>query len=181
MKVKNDSQELLKDYEDFLKADFAPIPLDVKNRILRSLQKMVNPNPISVFSKILRIHAVIGFSSLSICHQFGLNPFKTESYLTDWMMYTGGHYVCMIGCGILFVGISLLLGGYFLSIEEIGALRKTQFLQIAALGILSLGFLLAFGAKIALNIGILWLIGAMVGGIGAVQTIFRIRPVVPRV
>lgn len=175
--MKNNSQEWLKDYEDFLKSDSTPVPDEVSSRVLNSLQKLVNPNPILVFFKILGIHTVIGFLSLSICHQFGLNPFNTETSISDWMMYTGGHHACMIGCGILFVGLSLFLAGYLLSIEEIRALRKTQVLQISVLGIISIGFLLAFGAQIALSIGILWLIGAMIGGVSAVETVFRLRQV----
>lgn len=175
--MKNNSQEWLKDYEDFLKSDSTPVPEEVNTRILNSLHKLVNPKPIVVFLKILGIHTVIGFLSLSICHQFGLNPFNTETSLSDWMMHTGGHHACMIGCGILFVGLSLLLGGYFLGIEEIRALRKTQILQISALGIISIGFLLAFGAQIALSIGVLWLMGALIGGVTAIETVFRLRQV----
>lgn len=92
-------------------------------------------------------------------------------------MSTGGHHACMVGCGILFVGLSLFLAGYFLTIEEVAALKRTKVLQTLALGIISLGLLVAVGAQVALTIGVLWLIGAMVGGMVAVETSYIIKRV----
>ena len=113
---------------------------------------------------------MISFLSLSICHQFGLNPFNTERSLDSWMMSAAGHNACMVGCGVLFVGASLFLSGYFLSVEEVIALKRTKVLQILTLGVISLGLLIAGGAQVALSIGVLWFLGAMVGGMVAVET-----------
>lgn len=168
--MKNNNMDWLQEYEEFLNADTTPIPESVNKRILENLYKLVNPSPLIVFFKVLGIHSVISFLSLSICHQFGLNPFNTERSLDSWMMSTAGHHACMVGCGVLFVGASLFLSGYFLSIEEVTALKRTKVLQTLALGVISLGLLVAGGAQVALTIGALWFIGAMVGGMVAVET-----------
>jgi len=168
--MKNNNTDWLNEYEEFLNADRMEMPGDVHQRVLTKLKKLVEPSPLTVFFKVLGIHSVIGFLSLSICHQFGLNPFNTDKSIADWMMQVGGHHACMIGCGILFVGLSLFLAGYFLSIEEVIALKRTKVLQTLSLGIVSLSLLVAVGAEVALVIGVLWFIGAMVGGMVAVET-----------
>ena len=168
--MKNNNMDWLAEYEEFLNADKTAIPEAVNLRILASLKKLVNPSPFIVFFKVLGIHSVISFLSLSICHQFGLNPFNTERSLADWMMSTGGHHACMIGCGVLFVGLSLFLAGYLLSIEEVIALKKTKVLQTISLGVISLSLLIAVGAQVALTIGVLWFVGAVIGGMVAVET-----------
>jgi hypothetical protein len=173
--MKNNNMDWLLEYEEFLNAEKSEMPEDVQKRVLAKLKKLVNPSPFLVFFKVLGIHTVIGFLSLSICHQFGLNPFNTDKSLADWMMHVGGHHACMIGCGILFVGLSLFLAGYFLSIEEIIALKRTEVLQILALGVISISLLIAVGAQVALTIGALWFVGAMIGGIAAVETSLALK------
>lgn len=173
--MKNSNKDWLIEYEEFLNADKSEMPADVYERVLTNLKKLVDPSPLMVFFKVLGIHSVVGFLSLSICHQFGLNPFNTETSLADWMMHMGGHNACMVGCGILFVGLSLFLAGYFLSIEEVIALKRTKVLQTVALGVISMSLLIAVGAQVALTIGVLWFVGAMVGGMIAVETSLFIR------
>ncbi len=176
MKTQKD-QLWLKDYEDFIQADGYEVPTATKDRVFNKILKLINPSPLIVFLKILGIHIGVGFLSLSVCHQFGMNPFNTERSLADWMMSVGGHQVCMIGCGILFVGISLLSAGYFLTIEEINSLKRTEFLQTLSLGLVSLGLFAAFGAELAIGIAGLWLLGGLIGGFVATETIFRLKQV----
>ena len=116
-------------------------------------------NPLLLFFQI-----GIGFLSLSVCHQFGINPFGTETSLDHWMMTVGGHRACMMGCGILFISLSLLSAGYFLTIEEINALKRTQFLQTLVLGLISLSLFSLLGAALVMELAGLWLLGGVIGG-----------------
>jgi hypothetical protein len=176
MKNSNEN-EWLRDYEDFINSGESKTPDELKNKLFSKIQKLLNPNAAIVFFKILGIHLGVGFLSLSVCHQFDMNPFNTETSLSDWMMSVGGHQACMIGCGILFVGISLLAAGYFLSVEEIKALKRTEFLQALTLGLISLGLFAAFGAELAFGIASLWLLGGLIGGLVATETIWRLKQV----
>lgn len=173
MKTNN---EWLNDYEEFLGGDIKP-PAELTQRVTGKIQKLLNPSSLLVFFKILGIHLSVGFMSLSICHQFGINPFDTDKSLDSLMMQFGGHQLCMFGCGILFVGLSLLAAGLFLKIEDVGALRRTEFFQSLVLGLISLGFFTALGTEIALGIAFLWLFGALIGGVAATETIWRIKRV----
>src|SRR5690606_26669721 len=120
--------------------------------VSKRMEPLLNPSPFRVFGKLLGIHSVVGFFSLSFCHQFELNPFKTSHSLDNWFMAVGGHSVCMIVCGVLFLGLSVLASGYFLSLEEARALRRTGFPQSFALGTLSLILFHSVGAELALTI-----------------------------
>ncbi len=173
--MKNNNKEWLKDYEVFLQSENTQVPKDVTETIFARMKGLVNPSLWIVFLKVLGIHVVVGFISLSMCHQFGMNPFNTESSLSDWMMSMGGHSVCMIGCGIFFVGLSLALAGYFLTVEDVRALKRTEFLQTLSLGLISLGVFSLVGAEMALTIAGLWLLGALIGGFIATEAAWKLK------
>lgn len=167
-------QEWLKDYEDFIGSE-STVPQGLTTKVFSKIDKLINPNPIMVFVKILAIHLGVGFLSLSVCHQFGMNPFNTEYSLADWFMKVGGYNACMIGCGVTFVSISLFAAGYFLTMEEVIALRRTEFLQNLSLGLISLGLFAAFGVELAVGMAGLWLLGSLIGGFMATMVVARVR------
>jgi len=169
--------EWLQDYEEFINSDGAEVPKEIKDRVFNKIQKLINPNAMIVFLKILGIHIGVGFLSLSVCHQFGMNPFNTEKSLADLMMSVAGHHFCMFGCGVLFVSLSLFAAGYFLTMEEINALKRTEFLQTLVLGLISLGLFAAFGAELAVGIAGIWLLGGLIGGFAATEVVWRLKQV----
>lgn len=171
----NDPKEWMKDYSEFLSTDEVRVPRELNNKVLEDIRSLLNPNAWAVFAKILGIHFVIGFLSLAICHQFDMNPFGTSRSLSDWFMDMWGHGACMIGCGVVFVSFSVLAAGYFLSIEEVKALRRTEFLQTLALGVTSLITFALFGAQLAITFAGLWLLGALIGGCIASEALVLIR------
>ncbi len=168
-------QNLNKDYQDFLKSDQIQIPTQLKESTALKIQRLIKPNAWIVFFKLLGVHSVVGGLSLSICHQFGLNPFNTEKSLADWFMTVGGHNICMLGCGVLFVSISFLAAGFLFSIEEVRALRKHDLLNNLSLGVISLGAFAAFGAELALGIAGLWLLGGFIGGLASMAAVFKLK------
>lgn len=165
----------LKEYEAFLKADEIQVPDAAAQKVFFRMQELVNPSARNVFFKILGIHIAVGFLSLSVCHQFGMNPFGTEKSLDDWFMVMWGHSTCMIACGTLFLSASILTAGYFLSIEEVKALKRTEFVQAFALGSVSLALFAVFGAELAITFAGLWLLGALVGGFAATEAVWFIK------
>lgn len=166
--------EWLKEYESFVESN-QPIPRGVTEQVHIQIGNLLNPSAWFVFGKVLAIHAVVGLLSLSICHQFDLNPFQTSRSLADWFMSIGGHSVCMIGCGILFVGLSVLASGYFLTLEETRALRRTGFPQSFALACISLVLFATAGAELALTFAGLWLLGALIGGFVATEAVWKFK------
>jgi hypothetical protein len=171
----NDPKEWMKEYAEFMNADEVRVPRALNEKVLHQMSGLLNPSAWTVFAKLLIIHAVVGFLSLGVCHQFDMNPFGTTYSLSDWLMSMWGHTVCMLGCGIMFVSFSVLAAGYFLSAEEVRALRRTEFLQILALGVFSLLVFAVFGTELALAFAALWLLGAVIGGYLAFEAAWRLK------
>jgi hypothetical protein len=92
----NDPKNWLKEYEQFLNVDEARVPAPLKQSVLASIHSLLHPSAWLVFAKVLGIHLIVGFLSLSICHQFDMNPFGTDRSLADWFMSSWGHSACMI-------------------------------------------------------------------------------------
>lgn len=171
----NDPKEWMNDYSEFLNAKEIHVPRELNERVLGNIHLLLNPSARNLFAKLLGIHLIVGFFSLSICHQFGVNPFGTTHSLSDWFMEMWGHSACMVGCGVLFVGLTLLAAGYFLTIEEVRALRRTEFLQTLSLGVVSLATFAAVGAELALTLAGLWLLGGLVGGFVATEAVWKLK------
>lgn len=167
-------KEWVQDFQDFVNSEGGPIPEEISQKILRRIRADLNPSAWIVFAKMLGVHTVVGTLSLGICDQFGLSPFRTGFSLSNYFMSLG-HSTCMVLCGFLFIGLSILLAGLVLRKEEVRVLAKNAPLQVFGLGVLSLAAFIGFGAQFVLGIAALWLVGAMIGGIGAAKIIFR-RP-----
>ena len=166
--------DIQKEYLQFLDPSGThenPLPVSVFNELKRTLF----PNPFVVFAKVFALHVVVGFFSLGICHQFGLNPFGTERSLMDWFMKVGGHNFCMVSCGILFIGLTYTLANFFLSLEELEAVRQHEWLQTGIIGLMSITAFYFFGAELALTFVALWIIGAFLGGLLAIEGSYRLR------
>ena len=169
------NNEWLTQYNEFISQESIQVPKSLDQRTMNRMQPLINPEAKVVFAKILGIHLIVSFLSLAVCHQFDMNPFRTSFSLDRVFMMMGGHGICMILCGILFVGLSLLAAGFFLSIEEVRALKKTELLQALSLGLISLGVFTFAGAELALTMVGLWLLGALIGGFLSIEGSFWVR------
>ena len=171
----SENRKWLAEYEAFLVTEEIQVPKSVTEKVFSHMQNLINPRAWNVFFKILCIHVGIGLLSLSICHQFGMNPFGTERSLDDLFMSMWGHSVCMMACGMLFLSTSIVTAGYFLSIEEVKALRRTEFIQTFGLGVVSLVVFAVFGAEQAITVTGLWLLGALIGGFLATEAVWFLK------
>jgi len=171
------SSKYTKDFHLFLKSEGSPVPDVLTQKIQSDIHSRLNPKASLVFAKLAFIHMGVGYVSLAICHQFDFNPFNTRGILSSWMMDQWGHHLCMVGCGVLFVALSVLASGLILNPEEIAALRRRVFLHNTALGLLSIGAFIFFGAKIIFIFALLWFLGAIMGGVMASELLYRLKKV----
>lgn len=139
----------------------------IKNRLF--------PNPWKVFGKVIGIHAVVGFMSLAVCNQFGLNPFQTQQSLTEWFMKIAGHNFCMLLCGLFFMATTYLLANLFLNLEELEAIKRNEWLQTGIIGLASLAAFYFFGAELVGTFVILWIVGVLLGGLLCIECSYRVR------
>lgn len=166
-------KEWLKEFTEFsnINADQAHVPpsafTQIKNRLF--------PNPWIVFSKVTAIHAVVGFLSLAICNQFGLNPFNTKQSLTDWFMKIAGHNFCMLLCGVFFMATTYILANLFLSLEELESIKRYEWMQTGIIGTASLAAFYFFGAELVGTFVFLWIVGVLIGGFLSIESSYRVR------
>jgi hypothetical protein len=140
-----------------------------------SLRNKLFPNPALVFSKVLAVHALVGYFSLAICDQFGLNPFQTQQSLTLWFMKIAGHSFCMLLCGTFFMMTTYVLSNLILSLEEIETIKRYEWLQTGIMGLISLAAFYFFGAELVGTFVLLWIIGAFMGGYVSIELSYRLR------
>ncbi len=168
---KTDKENWLKEYTEFTNSEEISVP----PAVFSNLKKRLFPSPSKVFGKVLAIHAGVGFLSLGICHQFGLNPFGTEFSLMDWFMKVGGHNFCMVACGVFFMTTTYLLANLILNLEELETIRRYEWLQTGVLGLVSLAAFYFFGAELVTTFAGLWILGAFIGSIAAIEGSYRFR------
>lgn len=171
------SRQWIHDFEAFAQEEALQVPSELDRQLWQRLKPLVEPNPGAVFRKLFAIHLIVGFFSLAICHQFEVNPFGTSKSLANVFEEIGGHNFCMLACGVFFVALPMLAAGFFLSIEEIKALRRTEFAQTFTLGLISLGIFAIFGAELAMSMAGLWLLGVLIGGFISSETVWQFRKI----
>ncbi len=166
-------EEWLKEFIEFseMKADQIQVP----ESAFAKLKKRIFPNPWMVFSKVTAIHVVIGFLSLAVCNQFGLNPFQTNQSLTNWFMKIAGHNFCMLLCGTFFMATTYLLANLFLNLEELESIKRYEWLQTGIIGLASLAAFYFFGAELVGTVTALWIVGAFIGGYVSIEGSYRFR------
>lgn len=172
-----DQQQWLVEFSEFANAEAAPVPAELSQKLQLKMQPLLNPSAASVFGKIFAIHMGLGLLSLAVCHQFGLNPFRTSFSLDQWFMEVGGHSFCMIACGFFFVALSFVAAAVILSVEELKVLKRNGFLQSFGLGTSSLSLFFFFGAEFVLSMAGLWLLGALIAGLLTTEMSWKIRTV----
>lgn len=174
MNPKITEKEWLEDFQNFVRAERVQVPEEISSAILKQVHKDLHPSLWFIFAKLIGIHSIVGILSLAICDQFNMSPFRTGISLSEYFMQFGSS-ACMISCGMIFVGLSILTASIIVRPEELRALRKSAFLQSLGLGILSLGSFWAFGAEFTVSIVGLWILGALLAGVSASELIFRLR------
>lgn len=170
MRSTKDSQWLF-DFGEFVQTKDAKVSPEMTTKVWKRTQPLISPNPMQVFLKLLGIHITVRFLSLSVCHQFEMNPFRTSGSLADVFNRYGGHSFCMIAYGVFFVGMTLISAGLVLTIEEFRALRRTEFVQTFGIGVLSLVGFVVFGVELVFAFAGLWLLGVLVGGFIATEAV----------
>ncbi|QQR81264.1 MAG: hypothetical protein IPJ69_03760 [Deltaproteobacteria bacterium] len=148
---------------------------EVPKTLFEKVKNRIFPNPWVVFGKVMLIHAIFGLLSLSVCNQFGLNPFGTDFSLSHWFMKMGGHELCMSLCGVTFMASTYAFSNVFLTLEELESVRRHEWLQTGIFSLISLAAFYFFGAQLVATVTFLWLLGAFIGGILSVESSYYLR------
>jgi hypothetical protein len=156
------------EFEDFITSKEKTPPSHLSRQILSRIHLKLNPPAGWVFSKLFLIHGIVGSLTLLFCPQFGFAPLS-DIGLMNLLYIRFGNYGCMLGCGAVYVGSSVLIASFLLKKEDIKVLRRNEFLQLPLLGLLSMAGFMCFGATIVAELTIAWLIGTLLGGLATLE------------
>src|SRR5487761_2171922 len=106
MKKTPTSQEWIQEFNEFVEADSIQPPKHLTESIVTHVRANLNPSSWLVFAKLSAIHAVMGFITLLFCPQFGFGLTDGMGLMALFMRF--GDQACMLGCGAVFMGGSLL-------------------------------------------------------------------------
>lgn len=161
------------EFKQFLEADTNPVPAALSENVLAAVKTQLHPTFWQVLAKLAVIQAVAGAASLAFCPQFGISFTGNHGLMHYLMQY--GENVCMVGCGALFTGLSLLVASLALRPEEVRTLRKHRLLQVTTIAALSLAAFACSGAEIIAGYGLVWTLGAIVGGLATLELGWSVR------
>lgn len=173
MKKHLSSQEWMQEFQEFMSIEPTDPHERLSQQILSRVHSDLNPPVLKVFLKLSLIHAVVGATTLLFCPQFGVNLLGGMGLMTLFMKW--GEQACMLGCGAVFMGTSLLVASFVLRAEEVRVIRKTELLQVAALGLLSFGVFLCAGLVAVFGLSFFWLLGSLIGGLVTLEAGWALR------
>ena len=157
--------EWMSGFSEFLGAENVSPPVALTEKVGAAIHRLLNPSALSVFAKLVLIAAVASSVSLLFCPQFG---YGTNGPGLMMFLMDISPLLCHFGCGVLFVGVGVLVSTFILRQEELMVLKRTKLLQVAALSASMLGMFLCFGSRGFFTMGLMWLLGGIVGGVVSV-------------
>ncbi len=168
------SRTELNEFDEFQNTDSLAPPAGVSGQIFLKVRTDLNPRAGAVFLKLAGIHAVVGGITLLFCPQFNVNPlFGGIGLMSLFMRY--GERVCMMGCGSVFMGGSLLVASLVLRPEEVRVIRRTEVLQMGLLALLSVGAFICADSSVIGGLALFWVLGSIFGGLGTFELGWAVR------
>ena len=171
---KEDRDLLAKEYQEFMASPGLAVSNAVSEKILGRVYADLNPPVWRVSGKLALVHIIAALFTLSACPQFGFRLLGEGMGLMHIFM-AFGKTACTLACGSVFMGSSLLAAALILRVEEIRKIRRHRLLHVGSLAFLSLGFFIMVDAEVFFSLGIIWLIGAILGGMGALELGWKLR------
>lgn len=163
-----------KDFQDFLSSKKESPSKQASAKILNYVHSELRPSPKDVFLKLISIHAFIGLITLVFCPQYNLS--FTNSYdIFHYFHHKFGENICMVICGIIFIGTGSIFAASILKYNEINLIRRSKLLYYTSLSILAASILILIGPTTYLDLSLFWLLGASLGGLSFFEIVSKLR------
>ena len=161
-----------KEFEQFQQTKEERPPESLSDQVKQTVYRELNPSPATLFLKISLIQTIVGAITLLVCPQFGVSFTKLDIF--QWIYQISPH-LCMIACGLFFMGSSLVVAALALSMDELRTMRKLKFIYIIMLSGLTLMAFHLIGGHIHPSMTFFWLIGAICGGVILFELSHKVR------
>ncbi|MDH5581141.1 MAG: hypothetical protein OEY33_04485 [Bdellovibrionales bacterium] len=162
------------EFKDFLNNESVSPNKSLDEKVLNHVQRDLKITPTQLFLKIFGIHTIVGLLTLLFCPQFELSLTNNHEVF-HFFHRTFGPYICMMICGVIFVGTGSLLVGGIINFRDLSIIHKHPFLYFSGItGFFILGFII-FGAKIYLESVLFWALGSILSSVIFFECIRLIR------
>lgn len=101
-----------KEFLDFMNQETTP-PSSLGEKILSAEKSILKKERLHSILLVVGVHAVAGLATLSICPQFGWNPFGANPH-TMHIFMEYGMWACGLFCGVLFMLTGSILSALLL-------------------------------------------------------------------
>lgn len=154
----------MNDFDLFKSSPKEVTPNELDNKVISHINSDLNPSHYRILGKMVSLHGVIGLLTLLFCPQFKLS-FTHNHSLYHYFHQTFGSQICMIICGVIFIGTGSLICSFFFKYAELQKVHKSVFLYYLGISSFSLLIFLFFGAELYLEMVLFWCLGAIASSI----------------
>lgn len=150
------------DFKEFIHSHKSP-SLQLDQQILASQKRLGRRNKLTLFFKVTLLHLIAGIITLSICPQFGWNPFNIGHDLSQFFMQYG-MWACGLFCGSIFIGTGSILKYAFLDLKKLAPHQHQLLRNTSIISFIYLCLLMVIGKDahfISIEFALSWFIGAL--------------------
>jgi hypothetical protein len=149
------------------------VPRRLSEKVFQTIHSKLSPSFLQVFSKMMILQSGLGALTLLVCPQFEV---AVLSHAGIFHILNHIHpLICIAACGAFFVGVSAAASAFFLSWDEIQAIRKWKMAPLPVLGALALMSFHFLGATIVWIEALVWLMAAALAGWVLFEMTWKIR------
>jgi len=150
-----------KELNEFINSDVMMPPDHITKKLKGTVHQDLSPSLFSILTKVFLIQAIMGYSTLLICSQFGIEVFEIKGLSEIFQKL--GNVACMSLCGALFLGVGSTATMLILRPEEIRILWRVKNFTYIGFSILFLFIFSQFGSEhLHLSMFASWFAGSLI-------------------
>ena len=174
MEKRRINEELRGEFLEFIKAEAIAPPMAVSEEIHKAVAKDMTPPIWKVLFKFGLIQFAVSFMTLLVCPQFevDLGIVKHDDAHLRALLGEMGY---MTLCGAIFLGSGAMLASLLLRVEELRALKNSEYLYLFLASSIALMFFWQLGTTTIPVFYAAWFGGAVGGSITSFEIIKRLR------
>lgn len=172
---KNISQKTwASEFIEFLESEPVQAPQVISENIHKEVARSLHLPLWQILLKVGTIQTVVALATLLVCPQFEID-FVVMGHNDAHLKALLGETAYMGLCGTIFLGSGTLLASLLLKVEELRAIKKTQYPYIFLVSVFALLIFYKFGVPSRTADYAAWFTGAFLGSIAVFEMIKGVK------
>ena len=174
MEKKSVNEEWGREFLEFIKTESTEPPLAVSEKIHQAVARDMSPLIWKVLLKFGLIQLTVAFFTLLVCPQFEVD-FGIIKHDDAHLKALLGELGYMALCGAIFLSSGAILATITLRIEELRAIKKSEYLYLFLASALAVIIFRQLGTPAVLASYAAWFAGAFGGSVLSFEVVKRLR------